>query len=62
MTEPRLVTIEELEMMSPEERRKLHDERVVTDLSTVDPTFLERVKADARRALERREALQSKPR
>lgn len=57
MTVPRLVTIEEMEMMSPEERVQLLKERTVTDLSQVDPAFLERVKADARRALEKRQAI-----
>lgn len=57
MTAPRLVTIEEMEMMSPEERVQLLKERTITDLSQVDPAFLERAKADARRALEKRQAL-----
>ena len=57
MTEPRLVTIEEFEMMSPEERVQLLKERTITDLSQVDPAFLERAKADARRALKKRQAL-----
>ena len=57
MTEPRQVTIEEFEMMSPEERVQLLKERTITDLSQVDPAFLERSRADARRALEQRQAL-----
>lgn len=57
MTEPRLVSIEEFEMMSPEERVQLLKERTITDLSQVDPAFLERARADARRALEQRQAL-----
>ena len=57
MTEPRLVTIEEMEMMSPEERVQLLKERTITDLSQVDPAFLERATADARRALEKRQAI-----
>lgn len=57
MTEPRRVTIEEYEMMSPEERVQLLKERTITDLSQVDPAFLERARADARRALEKRQAL-----
>lgn len=57
VTAPRLVTIEEMEMMSPEERVQLLKERTITDLSQVDPAFLERAKADARRALEKRQAL-----
>ena len=59
MTEPRRVTIEEYEMMSPEERVQLLKERTITDLSQVDPEFLERSKADFRRALEKRQALDS---
>lgn len=59
MTEPRRVTIEEYEMMSPDERMQLLNERMVTDLSQVDPEFLERSKADFRRALEKRQALDS---
>lgn len=59
MTEPRRVTIEEYEMMSPDERMQLLNERMVTDLSQVDPEFLERAKADLRRALEKRQALDS---
>lgn len=60
VTEPRLVTVGELEMMSPEERRQLHDERIVTDLSQVDPEFLARVRADVRTAVEKRRALDRK--
>lgn len=59
MTGPRRVTIEEYEMMSPEERVQLLRERTITDLSQVDPEFLERSKADFRRALEKRQALDS---
>lgn len=44
-------------MMSPEERVQLLKERTITDLSQVDPAFLERARADARRALEQRQAL-----
>lgn len=55
VTEPRLD--EEMEMMSPEERAQLLKERTITDLSQVDPAFLERARADARRALEQRQAL-----
>lgn len=54
MTEHRLVTIEEYEMMSPAERLQLLRERTITDLSQVDPEFLARARADAVRALERR--------
>ena len=59
MTEPRRVTIEEYEMMSPDERVQLLKERTITDLSQVDPAFLERSQADFRRALEKRQALDS---
>lgn len=57
MTEPRRVTIEEYEMMSPEDRVQLLRERTITDLAQVDPAFLERARADARLALEKRQAL-----
>lgn len=54
----RIVTIEDLEMLSPVERRKLHDERLVTDLSEVDQALLERAKTDVKRALDQRRVLE----
>lgn len=50
------MAIEEMEMLSPEERVQLLKERTITDLAQVDPAFLERAKADAHRALEQRQA------
>lgn len=40
---------EELEKMSPAERRQISRAAEVTDLSQVDPEFLERARASARR-------------
>jgi hypothetical protein len=54
MTEERIWTAEELERMTPEERQSLFDERVVTDLSQLDPEFLARVRARGRALLEDR--------
>ena len=50
----RIWTASELERMTPDERQRLFDERVVTDLSQVDPDFLERVRARGRALLEER--------
>ena len=49
MTEPRRVTIEEYEMMSPDERLQLLRERAITDLSQVDPEFLERERMNSKK-------------
>jgi hypothetical protein len=59
VAEDRGVTVEELQRMSPQERVDLLKERTVTDLSRVDPEFLERANADAARALRQREAADS---
>lgn len=50
----RIWTASELERMTPDERQRLFDDRVVTDLSQVDPDFLERVRARGRSLLEER--------
>jgi hypothetical protein len=42
-------TAAELEKMTPAERREISRAAEVTDLSTVDPEFLERARASARR-------------
>jgi len=57
MEVPGFVPMTELEMMSPEERRALHAERTITDLSQVDPAFLERARTQFTEALAKRAAL-----
>jgi hypothetical protein len=44
----------EIEAMEPEERQRLFDERIVTDLSEIDPVFLERARAHGRKLMEER--------
>lgn len=51
------MTASELEAMTPNERAQVFNERVVTDLSTVDPEFLARVRAKGRVLLEAHGAL-----
>ena len=48
MADDHLWTAAELERLSPEERQQIFDGRIVTDLSTLSPDFLERVRARAR--------------
>jgi hypothetical protein len=57
VSDHRLVTIDEVEMLSPAERLRLLEERTVTDLSQVDPRLLERIRADAVEALTKRQSL-----
>lgn len=52
MADERIWTAAELEQLSPEEHQRLFDERVVTDLSTLDPGFVARVRAKGRARLE----------
>lgn len=52
--------ITELEMMSPEERRTLHAERTITDLSQADPASLERVQTQLTEALAKRAAVDAR--
>jgi hypothetical protein len=47
-------TAAELEQLSFDERLRLLDDHIVTDLSTVSPDFLERARANARAHLEER--------
>jgi len=54
MAEDRIWTAAELEQLTPEERQRLLNERVVTDLSKVPPEFLARVRAKGRDLLEER--------
>jgi hypothetical protein len=43
----RIVPAAEMELMSPDERHGLVNERVVTDLSQIDPAFLQEIRANA---------------
>lgn len=52
MADEKLWTAGELEALTPEERQRLFDERVVTDLSQVSPEFLAKVRAKGRALLE----------
>ncbi len=52
MADEKLWTAAELETLTPEERQRLFDERVVTDLSQVSPEFLAKVRAKGRALLE----------
>jgi hypothetical protein len=45
----KLWTAEELEKLSPNQRAKLLNDRVVTDLSTLDPALVERIRAYGRK-------------
>ena len=56
MRENRVLTAAELEEMTPHERHRVLDDRVVTDLADVSPDFLARVRAKGRALLEEREA------
>ena len=47
--ERKIWTAAELEKMTPAERREISRAAIVTDLSEVDPEFLERARASARR-------------
>lgn len=61
VADERVVTAAELELMTPDERHRLLNERVVTDLSQVDPEFLAQVRAKARALHEERTATDSSP-
>ena len=50
----RIWTAAELERLTPDERQRLLNERVVTDLSEVPPEFLAKVRAKGRALLEER--------
>ena len=49
----------DVELLTPDERQRLLNERVVTDLSTVSPEFLARVRQKGRALLESRNAVGS---
>ena len=57
MADEKLWTAAELETMTPEERKRLFAERVVTDLSQVPPEFLAEVRAKGRALLEEHGAI-----
>jgi hypothetical protein len=57
MKDDRIVTAAELEAMTPNERARVFNDRVVTDLSTLDPAFVARVRAKGRALLEARGVL-----
>jgi hypothetical protein len=52
MGEDKVLTAAELEQMTPDERQRVLDDRVVTDLADVSPEFLARVRAKGRALLE----------
>ena len=47
-----VVTAAEMERLSPDERARLLNDRVITDLSQVSPAFLSRVLVKGRRLVE----------
>lgn len=57
MPDDRVWTAAELERLTPDERQRLLNERVVTDLSELAPEFLARVRATGRLLLEERGAI-----
>lgn len=57
MPDDRVWTAAELERLTPDERQRLLNERVVTDLSELAPEFLARVRARGRVLLEDRDAI-----
>ena len=50
----RILSVEEMEQLTPDERHRIVNDSVVTDLSALDPTFLARVRARGRALLEER--------
>jgi hypothetical protein len=47
-------TAEELERLGPAERQRLLDERVVTDLTTLPPDDVDRLRREGRKLMEQR--------
>jgi hypothetical protein len=45
---------EELERLTPAERQRMLDERVVTDLSTLSDEFVDRIRREGRALMEQR--------
>lgn len=58
MAEERIWTAAELEQLTPDERQRVFNEGVVTDLDQVSPEFLARVRAKGRALLEERGLLE----
>ncbi len=54
MADERVWSAGELERLTPDERQRLLNERVITDLSQVPPEFLARVRSTGRALLEER--------
>ncbi len=54
MADERVWSAAELERLTPDERQRLLNERVITDLSQVPPEFLARARSTGRALLEER--------
>ncbi|WP_436794634.1 hypothetical protein [Actinospongicola halichondriae] len=54
MSDDRIWSAEELEKLTPAERQRLLDERVVTDLSTLPDEFVDRIRREGRTLMEHR--------
>lgn len=54
MDEERIWTAQELEQLSPDERHRVVNEGVITDLARVPPEFLDRVRRRGCELLEQR--------
>ena len=61
MSDERIWTAAELERLTPEERQRLLDERVITDLSELSPEFVAKVRAKGRALLEARGIIAPQP-
>ncbi len=61
MDNKRIWTAADLEVLSPDDRQRLFNAQVVSDLSTVDPVFLGRVRAKSKTLLEAREVIEPEP-
>ena len=53
----KLWTASEIELLTPDERYQLFNDRVVTDLSTLPPDYLARIRAKGRALLDERGVL-----
>lgn len=54
MSDTHIWSAEELEKLTPVERQRLLDERVVTDLSTLPDEFVDRIRREGRLLMEQR--------
>lgn len=52
----RIWSAEELEKLTPSERRRLLDERVVTDLSTLPDEFVDKIRREGSALMEHRDS------